>query len=65
MPHMGGKELAERIGTMCPNTKLLFTSGYADNAVISDDMRNYDKTFLSKPFSPSMLTPKVRDVLNP
>jgi CheY-like chemotaxis protein len=64
MPHMGGRELAERIIGMRPECKLLFLSGYTNDAVIRHGVLDAEYAFLQKPFTPALLAQKVRHVLN-
>ena len=64
MPAMGGKELADAVGSLDPNIKFLFTSGYNRDAI---DLRGPGRTkhsFLQKPFLTSTLARKVREVLD-
>jgi PAS domain S-box-containing protein len=60
MPEMGGRELAEKLRHLIPETRILFMSGYADDAVPSAENAI---GFLEKPFSPQTLARKVRDVI--
>jgi PAS domain S-box-containing protein len=64
MPGMGGSELAERIMEERPGTRVLFTSGYADDAVVRHGVFRRDTPFLSKPFTPAELADRVRRVLD-
>jgi CheY-like chemotaxis protein len=64
MPHMSGKELSERIQSLYPNTKILFTSAFTENAVVHQGVLNKDVTLLQKPFTPSVLARKIREVLD-
>ena len=64
MPQMGGKELADRLKKLRPSIKVLFTSGYTDQAIVQRGLLNLDFAFLEKPFSPSGLVRKVREVLD-
>jgi signal transduction histidine kinase/CheY-like chemotaxis protein len=64
MPHMGGKELADRIIELDPAIKVIFTSGYTDEAISHYGMLDPEITFLQKPFSPGALVAKVREVLD-
>ncbi len=64
MPQMGGKELAGRLKTIQPNIKVLFTSGYTDNAIVRHGVLEPGSNFLQKPFSPVTLAQKVREVLD-
>jgi response regulator RpfG family c-di-GMP phosphodiesterase len=64
MPQMGGKALANQLKTIQPNFKVLFTSGYADNAIVHHGILEPEIDFLQKPFSLEMLIRKVRIVLD-
>ncbi len=64
MPQMGGKELADWLKISRPNVKVLFTSGYADNAIVHHGVLNPGTHFLQKPFSLKTLSNKVREVLD-
>ena len=63
MPQMGGPELARRITSSHPETRVLFISGYADGAFNKDHAVPEDAAFLQKPFTPNALVKKVREVL--
>jgi PAS domain S-box-containing protein len=64
MPQMGGKELAEKFKTLYPDAKVLFISGYADEAILHQASLTRAEPFLFKPFSILTLTKKVREVLD-
>jgi CheY-like chemotaxis protein len=64
MPHMSGKELADRVRVLFPHTKILFTSAYTENAVVHQGVLNKDMALLQKPFTPSALARKLREVLD-
>ncbi len=64
MPQMGGKELADRLKPLRPDIKVLFTSGYTDNAIVHHGVLGPGIEFLQKPFSPEALAQKVREVLD-
>jgi len=64
MPEMSGKELAERLKVLRPETKVLYMSGYTDNAVVRRGVISKDVDFLEKPFTPDVLAEKVRQVLD-
>jgi CheY-like chemotaxis protein len=62
MPHLGGRELAQRLRSRYPRLKVLFTSGYMDDAVLRREISE-GMAFLPKPFTPAVLEEKVREVL--
>jgi CheY-like chemotaxis protein len=64
MPHMSGKELSDRIRAIYPHTKILFTSAYTESAIVHQGMLNEGVMLLQKPFTPSALAHKVREVLD-
>ena len=64
MPRMSGKDLADRLKTLKPELKVLFTSGYTDDAIVHHGVLNPGTHFLHKPFSPKALSLKVREVLD-
>ncbi|MCH8062956.1 MAG: GAF domain-containing protein, partial [Chloroflexi bacterium] len=63
MPAMGGRILAERLKEIHPEMKVLFTSGYTEDEAFKDEVFNERTNFMGKPFNPSTLTRKVREVL--
>jgi signal transduction histidine kinase/ActR/RegA family two-component response regulator len=64
MPQMGGKELTDRLKALRPEIKVVFTSGYTDNAIVRHGVLEPGTDFLQKPFSPAALAQKVREVLD-
>ncbi len=63
MPGMSGNELVTRIQLLRPEIKVLFMSGYADHAVVHHGVIEAGMYFLQKPFTPTLLAQKVREVL--
>jgi len=64
MPYLGGRQLAERLAALRPGLKVLFLSGYTDDAVVRHGVLEADYAFLQKPFTPTSLAQKVRAVLD-
>ncbi len=64
MPEMSGRVLAERFTAIRPATRVLFMSGYTDDAVVRHGILESDIAFLQKPFSAETLARKVREVLD-
>jgi PAS domain S-box-containing protein len=63
MPHMSGRDLADRLIAVRPKMKVLFISGYTDHAIMHRHLTP-GVAFLQKPFSPEMFARKVRSVLD-
>jgi nitrogen-specific signal transduction histidine kinase len=64
MPEMGGRQVAERLAECRPLTKVLFLSGYLDDAMVRHGILKAEKAFLQKPFKAIGLAKKVREVLD-
>ena len=64
MPVLGGRQLMERLAKLRPETRVLFTSGYTDDAVVRHGVLEAGIPFLQKPFTPDGLARAVRDVLD-
>jgi CheY-like chemotaxis protein len=64
MPQLGGRDLVERLKPVYPGLKVLLISGYTDDALVRDGVREARTAFLQKPFTPEALARKVRDVLD-
>jgi PAS domain S-box-containing protein len=64
MPRMGGRETAERVVAMHPGARVLFLSGYTNDAVVRHGILQAKVAFLQKPFSPASLAMKVRETLD-
>jgi DNA-binding NtrC family response regulator len=63
MPKLSGRELAGQLIRRRPGMRVLYMSGYTDNAVMNSGILQTEVAFLQKPFTPASLTEKVRDVL--
>ena len=64
MPKMGGKEVAERLQPLYPQMKVIYMSGYTDNAIVHHGVLAPGLNFFEKPFTPESLALKVREVLD-
>jgi len=64
MPEMNGRELADRLHPLRPGTRVLYMSGYTDNALGLRGVLEERIAFLQKPFTPEILSRKIREVLD-
>jgi two-component system cell cycle sensor histidine kinase/response regulator CckA len=64
MPQMGGKVMADWLQTANPNLKILFTSGYTDDAITQQGVLQTGGAFLPKPYATATLVRKVREMLD-
>ncbi|MBI5366092.1 MAG: response regulator [Planctomycetes bacterium] len=64
LPNVNGIELARRCAALRPETRVLFMSGYTEHPALGADARDPRMPFLQKPFSPSQLAAKVRELLD-
>jgi CheY-like chemotaxis protein len=64
MPGIGGRDLAAVLGAVRPGLKVLFISGYTDDAVVRHGILEGEVQFLQKPFTPAALARAVRDALD-
>ena len=62
MPGMNGRQLAERLLTERPGLRVLYMSGYTDDALVQHVVLNTDASYLQKPFDAETLSRKVRQV---
>lgn len=63
MPGMSGREAADAIRSLRPETQVLFISGYTDDDILRHGVLRGLVSFLPKPFSPGALLERVRDLL--
>jgi len=64
MPQMSGRELVEKVSVICPDMKVLYMSGYTDDAIVRHGVLDASVPLLQKPFTPDALSQKVREVLD-
>jgi two-component system cell cycle sensor histidine kinase/response regulator CckA len=64
MPGLSGRALADRLAPKRPGTRVLFMSGYTDDAIVQHGVLEPGLSFLQKPFTPDVLAQKVREVLD-
>ena len=64
MPEMSGPDLARQVAPLCPGLRLLYISGYTDEAIVHHGIHESGAAFLQKPFLPDALARKVREVLD-
>jgi two-component system, cell cycle sensor histidine kinase and response regulator CckA len=64
MPQMNGRVLAERLAVTRPELRVLYVSGYTDDAILREGVIEEDVTLLQKPFTVDALAWKVRQVLD-
>jgi DNA-binding NtrC family response regulator len=64
MPGMDGRALSERLSHLHPEMKVLYMSGYTEDAIIHHSVMGKGMNYIQKPFTVNGLTRKVREVLN-
>jgi signal transduction histidine kinase len=63
MPHVSGRELAERIEKSRPGIRVVYMSGYTDDIIVHHGVTEEGIGFVQKPFSPDQLATRIREVL--
>lgn len=64
MPRLGGRELAEKLSVSRPDMRVLYMSGYTDDAIVHHGVLDGRAAFLEKPFTPDAFALKIREVLS-
>jgi PAS domain S-box-containing protein len=64
MPRMGGPDLAKHLVALRPEMRVLFSSGYTESAIVDRGVLDDRVHFLQKPYTPSTLARRVREVLD-
>ena len=64
MPGISGSELAKSLGLLLPKMKVLYMSGYTDNAIVHHGVLDEEVNYIQKPFTVDALARKVREVLD-
>jgi PAS domain S-box-containing protein len=65
MPQMSGRELADRLTPLRPDMKVLYMSGYTEDALVQHGVADLSAVFLQKPFKPLELARQAHAVLHP
>ena len=64
MPKMSGRDLAEQVVSFHKETRVVYMSGYTDDAIVQHGVLDSGVSFVQKPFSPDAIARKVREVLD-
>ncbi len=64
MPGMDGREVAGAVGALFPGIRVLFMSGYAENAIVNEGILDADTNYIAKPFNATDLARRVREILD-
>jgi two-component system cell cycle sensor histidine kinase/response regulator CckA len=63
MPGMNGRVLSERLKAIRPGLRVLYTSGYTEDLIVDHGVVDGGIEFLAKPYSPTVLANRVRELL--
>ena len=64
MPRMSGREMVDRVRAIRPDMRVLYMSGYTEDAIVRHGVRDASTVLLGKPFAPADLLAKIREVLD-
>jgi len=64
MPEMNGVELADRLERERPDVRILFMTGYAEEAVVNEGILGKHRECIGKPFTQEQITTRVREILS-
>jgi PAS domain S-box-containing protein len=64
LPRMSGSELARRLADIAPRTRVLYMSGYTDDAIVHHGVLSAGAAFVQKPFTADVLGRKIREILD-
>ena len=64
MPGMNGRQLADKVKKVHPETAVLFTSGYTEDIIVSQGVVEESLNFIGKPYTPQSISNKIRQVLD-
>lgn len=64
MPRMSGRVLKQRVARLSSRTRVVFTSGYIDDAIVRNGMSQAEADFVGEPFTITALLRKMREVLD-
>ncbi len=64
MPGMNGRELVARLSVLRPAMRVLYTSGYTEDAILRHGVLDDPRRFLSKPYTPAVLRRRIREALD-
>jgi len=64
LPQISGRDLVERLAPSRPGMRVLYMSGYTENAIVTHGVLNADVGFLQKPFKVDQMVRKIREILD-